>query len=127
MTEENRGMRQALTGWIIAAACFVLAGLGAVVGAARSRGGEVPAEVVASWRDYAKMVLEGKRTPVPATTQLLTETAIAQNAYAGSAVRLLRMVGAGVAIVGLLLLLDLLRYRSRLTPAPPLDRPTSGG
>ncbi len=120
-------MRQALTGWIIAAACFVLAGVGAVVGAERSRGGEVPAEVVASWRDYAKMVLEGKRTPLPATTQLLTETAIAQNAYAGSAVRLLRMVGAGVAIVGLLLLLDLLRYRSRLTPVPPLDRPTSGG
>ena len=76
-------MRQALTGWIVAAACFVLAGAGAVVGAARSRGGEVSPAVVASWREYAEMVRQGKRTPLPATTQLLTETAIAQNAYAG--------------------------------------------
>jgi hypothetical protein len=120
-------MRQALTGWIVAAACFVLAGTGAVIGAARSRGGEVPAPVIASWREYAEMVRQGKRTPLPATTELLTETAIAQNAYAGSAVQLLRFVGAGVAVVGLLLLLDLLRYRSRLTAAPPPDHPTSGG
>ena len=120
-------MRQALTGWIVAAACFVLAGAGAVVGAARSRGGEVSPAVVASWREYAELVRQGKRTPLPATTQLLTETAIAQNAYAGAAVQQLRIVGAGVSIVGLLLLLDLLRHRSRLTPAPPPDRPTSDG
>ena len=62
--EENRSMRQALTGWIIAAACFVLAGAAAVIGAERSRGGEVPAEVIASWRDYAEMVRRGKRTPL---------------------------------------------------------------
>jgi hypothetical protein len=120
-------LRRALTGWIITAACFVLAGVGAVVGAERSRGGEVPAEVIASWRDYAELVRRGERTPLPATTQLLTETAIAQNAYAASAIRLLRVVGVGVAIVGILLLLDLVRYRARFTPAPAPDRPTSGG
>jgi hypothetical protein len=120
-------MRRALTGWIIAAACFILAGVGAVIGAERSRGGEVPAEVVASWRDYAELVRQGKRTPLPATTQLLTETAIAQNSYAASAVQLLRVVGIGVTVVGLLLFLDLLRYRARFTAAPAPDRPTSGG
>ena len=120
-------LRRALTGWIIAAACFVLAGAAAVIGAERSRGGEVPAEVVASWREYAEMVRRGERVPLPATTQLLTETAIAQNVYAASAIRLLRVVGVGVAIVGLLLLLDLVRYRARFTPGPATDRPTSDG
>jgi hypothetical protein len=126
MVETGR-LRQALTGWIIAAACFILAGVGAVIGAQRSRAGEVPADMVASWREYAELVRQGRRTPLPATTQLLTETAIAQNAYAASAVRLLTLVGAGVATVGLLLLLDLVRYRARLTAVPAPDRPTSGG
>jgi hypothetical protein len=120
-------VRQALTGWIIAATCFVVAGVGAVFGAERMRGGEVPAEVVASWREYANQVMEGRRTPLPATTQLLTETAIAQNAFAASAVQLLRVMGLGIAIVGLLLLLDLLRQRARLATAPPPDRPTPAG
>src|SRR4051794_7891095 len=111
-------IRQALTGWLIAAACFVVAGLGAGFGAERMRGGEVPPEVVASWREYADQVMEGKRTPLPGTTQLLTETAIAQNAFAASAVQLLRVMGLGTAIVGILLLLDLLRYRVRLAAAP---------
>jgi hypothetical protein len=91
------------------------------------RGGEVPAEVVASWREYANQVMEGRRTPLPATTQLLTETAIAQNAFAASAVQLLRVMGLGIAIMGLLLLLDLLRQRARLATAPPPDRPTPAG
>jgi hypothetical protein len=120
-------VRQALTGWIIAATCFVVAGVGAVFGAEGMRGGEVPAEVVASWREYADQVMEGRRTPLPATTQLLTETAIAQNAFAASAVQLLRVMGLGIAIVGLLLLLDLLRHRARLATAPPPDRPTPAG
>jgi hypothetical protein len=120
-------VRQALTGWIIAATCFVVAGVGAVFGAEGMRGGEVPAEVVASWREYADQVMEGRRTPLPATTQLLTETAIAQNASAASAVQLLRVMGLGIAIMGLLLLLDLLRQRARLATAPPPDRPTSAG
>ena len=120
-------VRRALTGWIVAATCFVVAGVGAVFGADRMRGGEVPAEVVASWREYANQVMEGRRTPLPATTQLLTETAIAQNAFAASAVQLLRVMGLGIAIVGLLLLLDLLRHRARLTTGPPPDRPTSAG
>jgi hypothetical protein len=110
--EQMTSARQALTGWIIGAACFVVAGVGAAIWAERSRGGEVPAEVVASWRDYAEMVQQGRRTPIPATTQLLTETAIAQNAYAASAVQLLRVLGLSVAIVGIVLLLDLLRYRA---------------
>ena len=120
-------VRRALTGWIIATTCFVVAGVGAVFGAERMRGEEVPPEIVASWREYADQVMEGKRTPLPATTQLLTETAIAQNAFAASAVQLLRVMGLAIAIVGMLLLADLVRYRVRLAAPPPPDRPTPAG
>ena len=77
-------VRQPLTGWIIAATCFVVAGVSAVFGHRTER-------------------------------------------FAASAVQLLPVVGLGMAIVGLLLLLDLLRHRARLATASPPDRPTSAG
>jgi hypothetical protein len=43
----------------------------------------------------------------------LTETAISQNIYASSALQLLRLVGAAMAVVGLLLGVDLVRHRAR--------------
>ena len=57
----------------------------------------------------------GTRTPSGLTTRLLTETAIAQHAHARSAVDLLRLLGAGVALLGLLLAVDLIRFRARHT------------
>jgi hypothetical protein len=93
------------------------------MGAQVVRGSEVPAARVAQWRQYAAEVERGTRTPSAATTRLLTETAIAQNAYASSAVDLVRFIGGGVVVLGLLLGLDLLRYRTRHTraPAPPVE------
>jgi len=116
-------MRQALMGWMLIAACLVLLGAGAVMGAQFMRGSEVPTTRVAQWRQYAAEVERGKRTPSPAMTRLLTETAVAQNAYASSAVDLVRFIGGGVLVLGLLLSLDLLRYRMRHTSAsaPPVE------
>lgn len=116
-------MRRAMLGWIFVAACLVLLGAGTVIGARKMRGTEVPAARMAQWRQYAEDVERGTRTPSPALTRLLTETAIAQNGYASAAMGLVRFVGSGVFILGLLLGLDLVRYRMRHpeVPAPPLE------
>jgi hypothetical protein len=113
-------MRQAMTGWIVVAGCLVLLGVGTFIGARTSPGDEVPAATIELWRRYATEVERGMRTPSAATTRMLTETAIAQNEYASSAAQLLRMVGGGVALLGVLLTIDLVRYRARHTaPTEP--------
>lgn len=111
-------MRQALMGWIVIAGCLALVGIGTVLGAQSMRGREVSVAAVEQWRLYAAEVEQGTRTPSAASTKLLTETAIAQNAYATSAVQLLRFMGFAVAILGLLLGGDLVRHRRRQTEAP---------
>lgn len=111
-------MRQAMLGWIVIAGCLALIGIGTVLGAQAMRGREVSVATIEHWRRYAAEVEHGTRTPSAATTKLLTETAVAQNAYASSAVQLLRFMGAGVAILGLLLGADLVRHRLRQTEAP---------
>jgi len=112
-----------MVGWIVLAGCFVLLGAGTVIGARAMRGNEVSAAMIAQWRQYADEVERGTRTPSPALTRLLTEAAITQNGYASAAMDLVRFVGGGVFILGLLLGLDLLRYRIRHpeAPAPPLE------
>jgi len=111
-------MRRAMTGWIIVAVAFVGLGLGAVVGAQTAQVRELPPGTIREWRQYAGDVERGARTPSGATTRLLTETAIAQQAHAKSAVDLLRLVGAGVAFLGVLLAVDLIRYRARHAAGP---------
>jgi hypothetical protein len=109
-------LRRALTGWLLVAACLVILGLGAAVAAGTTRGATVPPATITEWRRYAAEVERGTRTPSPATTRMLTETAIAQHEYATLAQRLLRFVGASIALLGLFLLVDLARYRSRYAP-----------
>lgn len=111
-------MRQVLTGWLLVAGCLVVLGLGAVIGAEATRGATIPAATVEQWREYATEVERGTRTPSPLTTRMLTETAIAQHEYATAATELLRLLGAGVALVGLFLLVDLARHRARQGRAP---------
>ena len=111
-------MRQALLGWIVIAGCLVMVGIGTVLGAHAMRGREVSAATVEEWRHYAAEVQHGTRSPSTAMTKMLTETAIAQNAYASSAVKLLRFMGAGLALLGALLVADLVRHRRRQTKAP---------
>jgi hypothetical protein len=106
-------MRRAVTGWIIVAVGFVCLGVGAVVGAETAQVQELPAGTIQQWRQYASEVERGTRTPSGATTRMLTETAIAQQAHARSAIDLLRFVGAGVTLLGLFLAVDLIRYRAR--------------
>lgn len=112
-------MRRALTGWIVVAMGFFALGLGAVVGAQTAQVRELPPGTIEQWRRYASEVEQGMRTPSGATTRLLTETAIAQQAHARSAIGLLRLVGAGVALLGLFLVVDLIRYRARHTTQSP--------
>jgi hypothetical protein len=116
-------MRRAMVGWILVAGCLVLLGAGTVIGARTMRGYEVPAGTIEQWRHYAGEVERGTRTPSPALTRLITEAAISQNRYASAAVNLVRFLGIGVLILGLLLGLDLLRYRMRNpeVPAPPVQ------
>jgi hypothetical protein len=116
-------MRRAMVGWIFLAGCLVLLGAGTAIRARSMRRYEVPAATIAQWRQYADQVERGDRTSSPALTRLLTEAAITQNGYASAAVDLIRFVGVGVFILGLLLGLDLLRYRIRHpdVPAPPLE------
>jgi len=115
-------MRRTLTGWIIVAVGFIVLGLGAVVGAQTAQVRELPDGTIQEWLRYASDVEEGTRTPSGATTRLLTETAIAQQAHARSALDLLRLVGAGVALLGIFLAVDLIRFRARhaepRTPVP---------
>jgi hypothetical protein len=113
-------MRRAMLGWILVAGCLVLLGAGTVIGVRTMRAFEVPAATITQWRQYATEVERGTRAPSPALTRLLTEAAISQNRYASAAVDLVRFVGGGVFILGLLLGLDLLRYRMRL-PGPPSE------
>ncbi|MFL5494753.1 MAG: hypothetical protein ACJ8DC_10270 [Gemmatimonadales bacterium] len=113
-------MHRALLGWTLIAGCLVLLGAGTVIGVRSLRGYEVPAATVTQWRQYAADVERGARTSSPALTRLLTEAAITQNRYASAAVDLVRFVGGGVFILGLLLGLDLWRYRMKHPErAPP--------
>jgi hypothetical protein len=109
-------LRKALAGWILIAVGLTVLGLGAVVGAQGGQVREISPATAQEWRQYAREVEQGTRTPSGATTRLLTETAIAQHAHARSAVDLLRLLGAGVALLGLLLAVDLIRFRARHTP-----------
>ena len=108
-------MRRAVTGWITLAIGLIGIGVGAVVGAQSAQVRELPAGTIQEWRRYARDVEQGNRTPSGATTRLLTETAIAQQAHARSAIDLLRLMGAGVALLGICLAVDLIRYRARHT------------
>jgi hypothetical protein len=106
-------MRQAVTGWLFFAGCLVLLGAGVIAGVHLTGHRELPPEMFKDWRQYASEVEQGTRTPSAVTTRMLTETAIAQHAYAKSATQLLRFTGVGIAILGLLLGVDLIRYRAR--------------
>jgi hypothetical protein len=107
-------MRRVLNGWLLVAGCLVVLGFGAFIGAQTTRGATVPAATMEQWRQYAAEVEQGRRTPSPATTRMLTETAIAQHRYAAAAQDLLRFVSGSVALVGLILVLDIARYRARV-------------
>ena len=108
-------LRKALGGWILIAVGLVVLGIGAVVGAQAGQAREISPATLQEWRKYASEVEQGTRTPSGATTRLLTETAIAQHAHARTAVDLLLFLGGGVALLGLLLAVDLIRFRVRHT------------
>ena len=115
-------MRRVLNGWLLVAGCLLVIGLGTVFAAQSTRGATVPAEMIKEWRRYAAEVERGVRSPSPATTRMLTETAIAQHEYATAAQRLLRFLGASVALIALFLVADLARHRAREGregPPPP--------
>ena len=106
-------VRKALTGWTVIAAALTVLGIGAVFGARAGQVRGISPATEQEWRQYASDVERGVRTPTAAMTRLHTDTAIAQHAHARSAVDLLRLLGAGVAILGLVLAVDLLRFRAR--------------
>jgi hypothetical protein len=108
-------LRRALGGWILIAVGLTALGLGAVLGAQGGQVREISPATAQEWRQYAREVEQGTRTPSGVTTRLLTETAIAQHAHARSAVDLLRFLGIGVALLGLILAVDLIRFRARHT------------
>ena len=108
-------LRKALAGWILIAVGLTALGIGAVAGAQAGQVREISAETAQDWRRYAREVEQGTRTPSGPTTRLLTETAIAQHAHARTAVDLLRFLGAGVALLGVILAVDLVRFRTRHT------------
>ena len=114
-------LRRALTGWIVISVLMIALGLGAVLGSRSAQVRELPPGAIEHWRQYAGEVERGVRTPSAATTRLLTETAIAQRAHARSALDLLWLIGVGVALLGVFLAVDLIRYRARHggdAPAP---------
>jgi hypothetical protein len=108
-------LRNALAGWILIAVGLTVLGLGAVLGAQGGQVREISPATAQEWRQYASEVEQGTRTPSCVTTLLLTETAIAQHAHARSAVDLLRFLGIGVALLGVILAVDLIRFRARHT------------
>lgn len=108
-------LRKALMGWIVIAVGLTALGVGAMLGAQAGQVREIAPATAQEWRQYASEVEQGTRTPSGATTRLLTETAIAQQAHARTAVDLLRFLGAGVALLGLILAVDLVRFRVRHT------------
>jgi hypothetical protein len=108
-------LRKALAGWALIAVGLTVLGLGAVVGAQGGQVREISPATAREWREYARDVERGTRTPSGMNTRLLTETAIAQHAHARSAVDLLRLLGAGVALLGVILAVDLIRFRARYT------------
>jgi hypothetical protein len=108
-------VRQAINGWLVIAGCLVLLGSGAFIQTQMPHYVVVPAGMIKEWRHYATEVEQGKRTPSAKTTRMLTETAIGQNEYATSSVQLLRLVSASAALLGLVLMIDLARYRARHT------------
>lgn len=115
-------MRQAVTGWIVVAGCLMLLGIGTVFETRSFSKDEYSAGTIQQWRQYATEVQHGTRIPSAIHFRLLTDAAIAQNEYASSATELLRLVGAGVAILGFLLAIDLVRYRARHTAPPEKKR-----
>ena len=108
-------LRKELAGWILIAIGLTVLGLGAVLGAQAGQVREISPATAQEWRQYAKEVQQGSRSPSVATTWMLTETAIAQHDHARSAVDLLRFLGSGVALLGLILAVDLVRFRARHT------------
>ena len=108
-------LRKELAGWILIAIGLTVLGLGAVLGSQAGQVREISPATAQEWRQYAKEVQQGSRSPSVATTWMLTETAIAQHDHARSAVDLLRFLGGGVAILGLILAVDLVRFRARHT------------
>jgi hypothetical protein len=108
-------LRKALLGWIVIAGGLTLVGLGAFAGARAGQAGEISRATQREWLQYASEVEQGLRRPSGQTTRLLTEAAIAQHAHARAAVDLLQFLGAGVALLGLILALDLIRFRRRHT------------
>jgi len=108
-------LRKTMAGWILIAVGLTALGLGAVLGAQGGQVREISPATAQEWRQYAKDVQQGTRTPSGATTWMLTETAIAQHEHARSAVDLLRFLGIGVALLGLILAVDLIRFRARHT------------
>ena len=108
-------LRKALAGWILIAVGLTVLGLGAVLGARGGQVREISPATAQEWRQYARDVQQGTRTPSVATTWMLTEIAIAQHAHARNAVDLLRFLGIGVALLGLILAVDLIRFRARHT------------
>jgi hypothetical protein len=112
-------LRRELTSWIVIALIFVGLGIGAVVGAQAGQVRGLPPSTIQEWRKYASDVERGTRTPSSLATRTLTEAAIAQQAHAKSAIDLLRLVGAGVALLGLFLAMDMIRYRAKHASEPP--------
>ena len=108
-------LRKELAGWILIATGLTVLGLGAVLGAQAGQVREISPATAQEWRQYAKEVQQGSRSPSVATTWMLTETAIAQHDHARSAVDLLRFLGGGVALLDLILAVDLVRFRARHT------------
>jgi hypothetical protein len=108
-------LRKALAGWIVIAVGLTVLGVGAMLGAQGGQVRKISPATAQQWREYAKEVEQGTRTPSGMTTRLLTETAIAQHSHARSAVDLLRLLGAGAALLGLILAVDLIRFRVRYT------------
>jgi hypothetical protein len=112
-------MHRTLTAWIVVALLFTALGLGAVVGARQARARDLPPAMIGEWRRYAEDVAQGKRTASAPTIRLLTESAIAQHAHANAAIDLLRLLGGGVALLGIFLAVDLIRFRARHAKEPP--------